>query len=84
VRRGAIETADGRTDWHRDALLVVTIPLALVPILLPPALLIAASLVLWNVVEWIAWVPLELNCWRQTRRGQPAKTANTPSLTFRL
>lgn len=84
VRWGALATADGRQNWLKDSWLVVPISLLVLPFILPPAVLILLSLLAWHVVEWLAWLPLELTCRAKARRGHTTKKVNKPRLTFRL
>jgi len=84
VRLGALESADGRKDWWRDAWRVALIGLLVLPIILPAAALVTLTLVVWWIVEVVFFLLLHLGRRLKPTTGKPAKKINMPRLSFRL
>jgi len=84
VRWGALASKESRENWWKDAWLVLPITFLVSFVILPPALMIILALLMWYVVEFVAWVFLEIACRMRTRRGEPSKKVNRPRLSLRL
>ena len=82
VRLGALQSADGRKDWWRDAWRVALIGLLVLPIVGPAALLVIATLVLWWVVEVVFFGLLHLGRLLKPKTGKPIKKINLPEWSF--
>src|SRR5437867_3183270 len=60
VRWGALFKRDGWKEWWKEALRVLAVTMVAVPIVLLPFFPILLSLLVFHIMEWIAWIPLQL------------------------
>jgi hypothetical protein len=83
VRWGGLFARGVRSEFIKDAWLVVPLSLAVSPLLLPPVVVIFAALLIWYALEMLAWVALRLG--RAARpRHAPTKKLVSPELSLRL
>jgi hypothetical protein len=84
VRWAALLKPGGTKGWSQEAWRVVLLSAVALPIVVPPAATIVASLGIFYVVEWILWVPLQVNKVLRRRAGKPSRKAvNPPELEWK-
>lgn len=84
VRWGALVKRGGRQRWLGQAPKLLAVTAVALPIVLPPAIAVAAALVVFNVLEALVWVPLKLVEKVKRARGERAKVANPPDITWKV
>lgn len=83
VRWGGLFARGVKSEFHKDAWIVVPVSLAVSPLLLPPAVVIFCALLIWYVLEMLAWCALRLG--RTFRpEQQTTKKLVSPSFSLRL
>ncbi len=78
VRWAALLKPGGTKGWSDEAWRVVLLSAVALPIVLPPAAAIVASLGVFYVLEWLLWVPLQINDLVRRRTGRANRKAVNP------
>lgn len=78
VRWAALRKPGGTEGWSKEAWRVLLLSGVAIPIVVPPAAAILGSLGVFYLVEWVLWVPLQLNKLVRRLAGRPTRKAVNP------
>jgi hypothetical protein len=84
VRWAALFKHDGRAEWLKELPRVLFFTIIGTIVVLPPVLPILFSLLVFHIMEWIAWVPLQVTNKVKAKAHKPETRVNQPSFSWNL